>query len=111
MGLMVEFMRGVLSLKKPWIVWVMLLMAANFVAPLFFLGSAEARVVLAAFVIGACMQMAILRARGFVRLMGSGHFLWLAMLPWLATRLAAAPEGGGSGPGSPRCWCSTGFRC
>lgn len=92
MRLFAEFFRGLMALRRPWIVWIGLLMAANGIAPLFFLGTVEGRVVLAAGLIGMAVQLAILKARGFVRLLGIGHAPWLVMLPWLAMRLESAPE-------------------
>ena len=92
MRLFAVFFRGLMALRKPWIVWIGLLMAANGIAPLFFLGTVEGQVVLAAGMIGFAIQLAILKARGFVRLLGIGHAPWLVMLPWLAMRLEAAPE-------------------
>lgn len=74
-----------------WRLWVGLLILANGVAPLFFLDSLEARVTLGAFALGAGIQMAIFRVRGFVRLLGVGHLVvWIPLLVWLAPRLAAA---------------------
>ncbi len=92
MRLIAEFFRGLMSLRKPWMVWIGLLSAANFMAPLYFLGTVEGQVVLAAGLIGFAVQLAILKARGFVRLLGLGHSPWLVMLPWLVIRLEAAPE-------------------
>lgn len=93
MRAMIGFLRTMLTLPKPWLVWVMLLMAANMVLPLFYLGTPEGKVVLAAFFFGALVQMAIFSARGFVRLLGIGHITWIPMLFWLWTRLGAAPAG------------------
>ncbi len=92
------FLRGLLSLAWPWWIWVALLGAVNMVAPLFFLQTAEARVVLAAFLVAASFQMGLFAQFGFVRLLGIGHILpWLPMLIWLASRLdginAASPLG------------------
>ncbi len=84
---MIDFFRAMLLLPKPWVVWVGLLIAANLVAPLFFIGSLEAKVVVVAIMVGAITQMAIFRAKGFVRLLGLGHFPWVLMIPWLWTRL------------------------
>lgn len=84
---MVGFTKGMLTLAKPWWAWVGLLATANMVG-LFFLGSWEARVVLAAFVLAAAIQMAIFRVKGFVRLLGIGHIIpWVPMLVWLIPRL------------------------
>ncbi len=87
MRVMIDFFRAMLLLPKPWVVWVGLLIAANLVAPLFFIGSLEAKVVVVAIMVGAITQMAIFRAKGFVRLLGLGHFPWVPMIPWLWTRL------------------------
>lgn len=85
---LIGFMKGLWTLPAPWRLWVGLLVAANMVAPLFFLDTVEARVVLAAMALGAGLQMWIFNAKGFVRLLGVGHLVaWAPMLPWLAGRL------------------------
>jgi hypothetical protein len=66
------------------------------VGPLFFLGSVEARVVLAALLVGAAVQLVMVSRLGFVRLLGLGHIVaWLPMLLWLVPRLSNL------GPGTP----------
>ena len=68
-------------------IWLLLLVAANAVAPLFFLHRVEAQAVLAAMMIGA-MLMSLLTARfGFTRILGLGHILWIPLLGWLGLRL------------------------
>ena len=91
---MMDFMRTMLTLPKPWVAWVMLLMTANMVLPLFYLGTPEGKVVLGGFVLGAVLQTAIFSAKGFVRLLGIGHVAWVPMMYWLWTRLDLAPAGG-----------------
>ena len=77
------------SLAWPWWLWVGLLGLVNMVAPLFFLGSVEAKVVLAATFAGAWIQLLIVGRLGFVRLLGLGHIVaWVPMLLWLVPRLA-----------------------
>lgn len=86
--LVAGFLRGIGSLPWPWWLWIALLAAVNAVAPLFFLGSLEATVVLAAVVVGFVVQMALLSRLGFVRLLGVGHIVaWVPMLLWLVPRL------------------------
>ena len=94
-----RFRRGMATLARPWWIWVGLLGLANMGAPLFFLGSLEARVILAAILAGALVQLAIVSRLGFVRLLGLGHIVaWVPMLLWLVPRLAtldpATPFGG-----------------
>ena len=62
-------------------------MAANLVAPLFYLGTVEAQATIAAFVLGAIAQTAIFASKGWVRLLGAGHLLWLPLVIWLGLRL------------------------
>jgi len=93
MKVMVDFMRTMLTLPKPWVVWVMILMMANMVLPLFYLGTPEGKVVLGAFALGVTLQTTIFSAKGFVRLLGIGHIAWVPMLYWLWTRLDLAPAG------------------
>ncbi len=87
MPVMIGFAKAIMSMRKYWLVWIGLLVAANVAAPTYFIASLEAQVVLAAVIVGAVIQMAIFRAKGFVRLLGMGHILWVPMLPWLWTRL------------------------
>lgn len=74
-------------MPKPWVVWIHLLVAANLIAPWFFFQALEAQVVLGAFLFGAVTQMGLFHRKGFVRLLGIGHFLWLPMVVWLWFRL------------------------
>ena len=90
----IDFLRTMLTFPKPWVGWVMLLMIANMVIPLFYLGTPEGKVVLGAFVFAALFQTAIFSAKGFVRLLGIGHIAWVPMVAWLWTRLDLAPAGG-----------------
>lgn len=84
---MIEFFRTMMRLPKPWLAWVGLLVAANMGGSLLFLETLEAKVVLAAVLAGAMIQASIFGAKGFVRLLGIGHILWVPMVPWLWTRL------------------------
>ncbi len=93
MRAMIDFFRTMLTLPRPWVGWVMLLMITNMVIPLFYLGTQEGKVVLGAFVFGALFQTAIFSAKGFVRLLGVGHIAWVPMVAWLWTRLDLAPVG------------------
>ncbi len=93
MSAMFDFPRTMLTFPKPWVGWVMLLMIANMVIPLFYLGTPEGKVVLGAFVFAALFQTAIFSAKGFVRLLGIGHIGWVPMVAWLWTRLDLAPAG------------------
>ncbi len=94
MRFMIRFNKALFSMPMPWPIWLGLLVAANLLAPLYFFAALEAKVVLATFLAGAGIMMAIFAAKGFVRLLGLGHILWLPMVPWLWTRLDQIEPGG-----------------
>ncbi len=87
----IKFNKGVLRMSWPVKIWLLVLVAANAVAPLFFLQRLEAQAVFAAMMIGA-MLMSLLTARfGFSRILGLGHILWIPLLGWPAFRLGQIP--------------------
>ena len=87
----IKFNKGVLRMSWPVKIWLLVLVAANAVAPLFFLQRLEAQAVFAAMMIGA-MLMSLLTARfGFSRILGLGHILWIPLVGWLAFRLGQIP--------------------
>ena len=89
-----KFHRGIMQMPRPWQVWLMLLVTANLVIPLFFLHRLEAQVVLAA-LLGSLVLFTVLTARvGFTRLLGLGHVLWVPLIWFLWTRLGDIPAGG-----------------
>ena len=71
--------------------WIMLLVVANFIIPLFYLERLEAKIVLATFLISAMMMIVLTAVSGFSRLLGLGHFLWFPLLYFLWTRLDSVP--------------------
>ena len=70
--------------------WLIALAAVN-ITSLYFIDTTEARVVLGAFVISIIIMTDIYRRLGFVRLLGTGHILWVPMVPWLWMRLDQTP--------------------
>jgi hypothetical protein len=70
----------------PWRIWVAVLHLTN-LGGIFFLPGSEARVVLGGLLLAAFQQNIIFTRLGFVRLLGLGHFHWVAMLMWLVLRL------------------------
>lgn len=74
-----------------WQGWLLLLVGANLVAPLFFLGHLEAQVTIAALLISMTI-MTVLTARfGFSRILGLGHIAWLPLLAFLVSRATQIP--------------------
>ena len=67
-------------------IWVAWLVAVNS-ASLLFIQHIEARVTLGAVGAAVIAQALIYRRKGFIRLLGATHVLWVPMLTWIALRL------------------------
>jgi len=87
MKTMIQFSKAVLRMPKPWVAWLALLMTVNMVVPIFFIETLEAQVVLATLLASAVLMMFIFAQKGFVRLLGLGHVLWIPLLLWLSGRI------------------------
>ncbi len=83
------FPRALLAMPIAWQGWMALMIVLNAVVPLVLIETIEGKAVLAAFVVAVALMTAIHHAKGFVRLIGTGHFVWFPLLAWLATRLEA----------------------
>ena len=87
----IKFNKAVLKMPIGWQLWLLVLVAHNMVAPLFFVGRLEAQLTLGAFA-GSMILFSVLTARfGFARILGLGHILWIPLIGFLATRLGAHP--------------------
>ena len=95
MTVMMNFMKAMLKLPKLWVVWVGLLMTVNMLVPLFFMTTLEGKVVLATMMASAGLMLFIFAQKGFVRLLGLGHILWIPLILWLFGRVDfTAPNSG-----------------
>jgi len=83
-GLMKAMMTG---MPVPWRIWNGLLITVNMLIPLYYIHTLEAKVVIGSVMVGVTIMTVIFKSRGFVRLLGLGHALWVPMVPWLWTRL------------------------
>lgn len=90
-GGFLSFNRGLLGMQPRWQVWVSMLIAANLIAPLFFLAHVEAQATLAAGVLGMALMSALTARFGFSRIVGIGHVAWLPLLAFLGSRAADVP--------------------
>ena len=83
----IKFNKGILKMPIAWQLWLMLLVAANVVAPLFFLRHLEAQVVLGTFLVSAMLMTWLTGRFGFTRILGLGHILWIPLLALLLARV------------------------
>ena len=77
--------------------WLAALLAANMIAPLFFLERPEAQATLVALAASMLLMTLLTRSSGFTRLLGLGHAPWAPLLVWLLTRLDQIPADGAFG--------------
>ena len=87
MKVIIGFNEGIMFMAKPWRIWMVFLVATNMIAPILFIGTLEAKVVLSAVLIGLGIMLTLFSKLGYVRLLGIGHILWIPMIPWLWMRL------------------------
>ncbi len=87
----IRFNQGVMRSPLPVRLWLMLLVAANLGAPLFFLDHLEAQVVLACFMASVALMTILTGLTGFTRLLSVGHIFWIPMLFWLWNRSDQIP--------------------
>ncbi len=86
---LMRFTMGVLRSRPHVLVWLLLLMLANGIAPLLFLARLEAQVVLATFLLSVVLMTWLTARYGFTRILGLGHMLWVPMVIFLLVRANA----------------------
>ena len=87
----IKFNKGMMRLPIHWRLWLLLLVTANLIVPLFHLHRLEAQVVIGTLLISMMIMTGLTALTGFTRLLGLGHILWVPLLYWLWTRLGQIP--------------------
>ncbi len=87
----IKFNKGMLKMPVHWQLWLVLLVTANLLIPLFFLARIEARVVVATLAASMTLMTVLTGRYGFTRILGMGHVLWIPLLYFLWIRLDAIP--------------------
>jgi len=88
-----EFMIKMFQIPVGWRIWLVVLMAANMAAPLFFFNRIEAQAVFVAFNIAFFTGVFIYKRQGFTRLLGFLHWPWIFLLPFIWGRLDVVSAG------------------
>ena len=86
-----KFPLGILKLALPVRIWLGVLLFANAIMPLFFLGNREAQVTLLIFVLSVGFMMTLTHVVGFNRLVSVGRILWIPLLLYLWSRMGGHP--------------------
>ncbi len=87
----IKFNKGMIKMPMHWQAWLMLLVLANAITPLFFLRHLEAQVVLGTMLASVTLMTSLTARFGFTRVLGLGHILWVPMLAFLLARLGQIP--------------------
>lgn len=80
-----------MRLPIQWRLWLLLLVTANLIVPLFHLHRLEAQVVIGTLLISMMIMTGLTALTGFTHLLDLGHILWVPLLYWLWTRLGQIP--------------------
>ena len=91
---LIKFNQGLLRYPLGVKVWMLVLIVANLLVPLFFLPRIAAVVVIATFFAGFGLMVWISKVSGFTRLIGLGHVLWIPLVIY-AWSLLGTPEDSG----------------
>jgi hypothetical protein len=86
-----RLLKGLLRLPLAVRVWLGVLVTANVLVPLVFLGRREAQVVLVTFLASVALTLALAHVAGFTRLVAAGRVLWLPLLLYLWSRMGGHP--------------------
>ena len=97
MNAFVKFNRGMLKMPFHWQLFLVPLVAANVITPLFFLHHIEAQVVLGTILVSMALMTFLTSRFGFTRILGLGHIVWIPMLVFLFMRLGDIPSSGALG--------------
>jgi len=97
MNAFIKFNKGMLSMPLHWQLWVMLLVVANLIVPMFFFQHIESQVVLGTVLASMVLMVWATGRFGFTRIVGAGHFVWIPMLAYLFTQLGDIPLHDGFG--------------
>ncbi len=91
MNAFIKFNKGLVNSPIHVRLWLMLVITANLVVPLFFLGRLEAQIVVGALLASAILMTILTGRYGFTRILGLGHIFWIPLLFFLWTRLGHIP--------------------
>ena len=63
----IDLMAKMMNMPTPWVIWLGLLIAANMVAPLFFITTLEAQIVIGTIMLSFITMTVVYASKGFVR--------------------------------------------
>ena len=90
----IKFNKGILRFPLGVKVWLLVLITANLLVPLFLLPRIAAVVVIATFLASFGLMVWITKLSGFTRLLGLGHVLWIPLVAYVWSLLGTPDDSG-----------------
>ena len=87
----VRYHQGLGRMPLRWKPWLISLLLANMIVPLFYMTSLEAQVVFGVSLLGGATFVVLTAWTGFSRLLGLAHLWWIPLLIFLMGRLEQNP--------------------
>ena len=87
----VRYHRGLGRLPRGWRPFLICLLTANMIAPLFAIGRIECQIVLGVALLNGAAFVVLTAYSGFSRLLGFGHISWIPLVFFLVWRLDDLP--------------------
>ena len=87
----IKFNSGLMGMPFHWQLWLLVLVTANGVVPLFFLDRLEGKVIIATLLASMVLMTILTGLTGFTRILGLGHIFWVPLILFLWTRLGQNP--------------------
>ncbi len=89
----VRYHRGLGRMPRNWKPWLLSLLTANMIVPLFWIARVEAQVVFGVALLNGAIFVVLTAFSGFSRLLGLGHIGWVPLVWFLWERLPAYAPG------------------
>jgi hypothetical protein len=88
----VRYHRGLRMTPAAWKPWLISLLVANMIAPLFWMNRIEAQIVFGVALLNYLTFILLTGISGFSRLLGLAHVYWIPLICFLWTRLEMFPS-------------------
>lgn len=88
----VRYHRGLRMTRAAWKPWLISLLVANMIVPLFWMNRLEAQIVFGVALLNYLTFILLTGISGFSRLLGLAHVYWIPLICFLCTRLEMLPS-------------------
>ncbi len=89
----IRYHRGLRKMPSGWKPWLITLLVANMIVPLFWIDRSMAQLVFGVALLNYLTFIILTGLSGFSRLLGLGHIYWIPLVGFLCTQLENFPSG------------------